>query len=201
MKIAIHHRPGSFSDYWIEYCERRSIPFKIVNCFDSDIIQQVEDCDAMMWHFKHDHYKDVLSAKQLLYSLQQAGKIVFPDFNTAWHFDDKVGQKYMLEAVGAPLISSYVFYDKESAKEWAVNTTYPKVFKLRGGSGAKNVSLVRSSTEAIKKINKAFGKGFSQFDRINYLKERYNNYRHGKDSIVGALKGFGRIFIPTEFAK
>ena len=26
MKIAIHHRPGSFSDHWIDYCEKRILP-------------------------------------------------------------------------------------------------------------------------------------------------------------------------------
>ena len=31
MKIAIHHRQGSFSDRWIEYCKENGINFKIVN--------------------------------------------------------------------------------------------------------------------------------------------------------------------------
>ena len=38
MKIAIHHRPGSFSDRWIEYCEKEGIEYKIVNCYDNDIV-------------------------------------------------------------------------------------------------------------------------------------------------------------------
>jgi hypothetical protein len=44
MKITIHHRPGSFSDRWIEYCKREGIEYKIVNAYDSDIVKQVEDC-------------------------------------------------------------------------------------------------------------------------------------------------------------
>ena len=109
MKIAIHHTPGTFSDRWISYCEEKGIPYKIVDAYSSDIVKQVEDCDAFMWHHHHANYKDALFAKQLLYSLQIAGKKVFPDFNTGWHFDDKVGQKYLLEAIGAPLVTSYVF--------------------------------------------------------------------------------------------
>ncbi|MDZ7775700.1 MAG: hypothetical protein U5L09_08950 [Bacteroidales bacterium] len=46
MKIAIHNRPGSFSDRWIEYCKKQEIPYKIVNCYDNNIIQQLNDCDA-----------------------------------------------------------------------------------------------------------------------------------------------------------
>lgn len=201
MKIAIHHRKGSFSDRWIEYCEQNRVPFKIVNCYDSDIINQIKDCDALMWHHHHAKYKDALFANGVLFSLEQAGIKVFPNFNTGWHFDDKVGQKYLLEAIDAPLVPSYVFYDKQSARKWAMSTTYPKVFKLRGGAGAANVSLVRSQKEAMKKINIAFGKGFSQFNRWGHFKDRYKKYRSGKDSLLGVVKGFGRLFIPTEFSK
>ena len=33
------------------------------------------------------------------------------------------------------------------------------------------------------------------------LKERYRKYKSGKDSLLGVAKGFGRLVIPTEFAK
>lgn len=66
MKIAIHHRPGSFSDRWIAYCQQKSIDYKIVNCYDSDIVEQVKDCDALMWHHHHADYKDALTGKRRL---------------------------------------------------------------------------------------------------------------------------------------
>lgn len=201
MKIAIHHTPGSFSDRWIEYCKEHGIVYKLVNAYANDILRQVSDCDAFMWHHHHGNYKDALFAKQLLYSLQIAGKKVFPDFSTGWHFDDKVGQKYLFEAIGAPLVPSYVFYTKAEATRWANETVFPKVFKLRGGAGAANVKLVRTRQEAVRLINKAFGKGFSQFDRWGNLKERFHKWRTGKDSFAGVLKGLARLGIPTDFAK
>lgn len=201
MKIAIHHRSGSFSDRWIAYCQQKSIDYKIVNCYDSDIVEQVKDCDALMWHHHHGDYKDVLTAKRILFALEHAGVKVFPNFHTGWHFDDKVAQKYMLEAMDAPMIPSYVFYDKKEALDWAETTTYPKVFKLKGGAGAANVKLVRSKKDAIKLINTAFGKGFSQFNRFGNLHERYRKYKSGKDSLLGVAKGLGRLLIPTDFAK
>lgn len=201
MNIAIHHTPGSFSDRWISYCKENNIAYKIVNCYDNDIVAQLDDCDALMWHHHHGNYKDVLFAKQLLYSLQAAGKKVFPDFNTAWHFDDKVGQKYLLESIGAPLVPSYVFYTKKDALNWIDKTTFPKVFKLRGGAGATNVKLVKTKSEARKLAKRAFGRGFSQFNRWNNLSERIRRFKEGKDNIIGILKGIGRLFLPTEFAK
>ena len=201
MKIAIHHRAGSFSARWIEYCKKNSIEYKLVNAFDSDIINQIKDYDIFMWHHHHGRFEDVLAAKKILFSLEQAGIRVFPDFNTGWHFDDKVAQKYLLEAIDAPIVPSYIFYDKKDAKAWAKMTTYPKVFKLKGGAGASNVKLVKNQAEALKLIKQAFGKGFAQFDRLNNLKERYNKYRSGRDTLLGISKGVGRLVITPNFAK
>ena len=200
-KIAIHYRAGSFSDRWILYCQENNIPYKIVNAYDSDIIHQVDDCTAFMWHHTQCDYRDKLFAKQLIYSLEAKGLKVFPDFHTTWHFDDKVGQKYLLEAIGAPLVPSYVFYDKKEAIEWVNQTTFPKVFKLRGGAGSANVQLVPTKKDAIRLVNRAFGKGFPQFNRRGNLKERIHKYKEGKDTLWGVCKGIGRLFIPTELAK
>lgn len=201
MKIAIHHTPGTFSDRWIEYCEKKGIEYKVVNAYDSDIISQVSDCNVFMWHHHHADYRDKLFAKQLLFSLEEAGLRVFPNWHTCWHFDDKVGQKYLLEAIGAPLVPSYVFYTKTEALNWVKKATFPKVFKLRGGAGASNVMLAQNAKEAEKLIRKAFGKGFAQFNRWGYLKERFNKWRNGKDTLLGVCKAIGRIFIPTTFSK
>lgn len=200
-KIAIHYREQSFSENWIKYCRDNNISYKIVDAYKSDIVKQLEDCDAFMWHYHHSDYRNMLFAKQLLYSLEQRGMKVFPNFNTNWHFDDKVGQKYLLEAIGAPLVPSYVFYTKKEALEWINKTTFPKVFKLRGGAGSANVKLARTKSQAKKFIKKAFGRGFSQFDRLGHLKERFSRFRQGKDTFIGVSKGIARLFIPTEFAK
>ena len=117
MEIAIHDskKPGYYSNRWIEYCNKNNISYKLVRAYDTDIVEQVKDCDAFMWHHSHTNYKDVLFAKQLLFSLQERGLKVFPDYKTGWHFDDKVGQKYLLEAMDAPLVPTFVFYDKNDA--------------------------------------------------------------------------------------
>ncbi len=201
MKIAIHHREGSFSNRWIIYCEKNNIPYKVVNAFADNIIQQLEDCNALMWHHHHAHYKDVLTAKRILFALEHAGIKVFPDFKTAWHFDDKVAQKYLLEAIDAPIVPSYVFYDKKQALDWAANISYPKVFKLKGGAGSANVKLVNTERETIRLINKAFAKGFAQFDRFANLKEKIRKFKEGKETFKTVLKGLARLFITIDFAR
>src|SRR5690554_1260028 len=201
MKIAIHHRKGSFSERWIDYCKENNIPFKIVNAYDYDIINQVKDCDVFMWHHHHNDYTDSITAKRILFALEHAGVSVFPDFKTDWHFDDKVAQMYLLQAISAPLVPSFVFYNKSEALQWANTTSYPKVFKLKGGAGASNVKLVESQSQAIKYINKAFGKGFSQFDSWQYVKDRLGKYKSGSISFVSFIKSLGRLVFKTDYSK
>jgi len=199
--IAIHGGERGFSRRWAEYCKENGIPYKIVNAYDSNIIDQVKDCSAFMWHFSHQDYRDALFAKQLLFSFQQAGKKVFPDFNTGWHFDDKVGEKYLLEAIGAPIVPTYVFYTKKEAMAWVNTTDFPKVFKLRGGAGSSNVKLARTRREAVKFIKKAFAKGFPQYDAVGGLKEKWRIYKVGKTGILDVVKGLLRLIFPTSYAK
>lgn len=197
--IGIHHRKGSFSSAWIEYCKRTNIPYKIVDCYSPSVLNDLQDCDALMWHYHHAHVKDAIIAKELLYSLEHSGKVVFPDFKTAWHFDDKVGQKYLLEALDIPVIKSQVFLDKKEALEWISKENFPKVFKLRSGSGAAFVKLLKSKKEAVKYIKKGFGSGFRHYDRFGNLKERWRKYRLGMADLPDVLKGLGRLFYTTDF--
>ncbi|WP_294819435.1 hypothetical protein [uncultured Flavobacterium sp.] len=201
MKIAIHDRKNSFSEEWIEVCKEKSIPYKVVNCYDNDIVEQVSDCSVLLWHHHHANPKDLLFARQLLSSLQQAGKTVFPDHNTGWHFDDKAGQKYLLEALGLPLVPTTIFYSKDAATKWANAVSFPKVFKLRGGAGSFNVKLMKDRQQALKYINIAFGKGFSTFFGWSGFTERIRKYRKGQVGINEVFKGAARMIYPPKYAK
>lgn len=197
--IAIHDKNEGFSSDWISYCEEKGIAYKRVNCYDNNIIGELSDCSALMWHFHHASSKDLLFAKQLIFALQHSGKVVFPDFHTAWHFDDKLGQRYLLEALNIPTVTSYVFYDKTSALQWCKQAEYPKVFKLRRGSGSSQVRLVKTSKEAQKLVKKAFRKGFRQYNALPNFKERWRKYRLGLTGLYDVFKGALRFGYTTNF--
>lgn len=201
MKIAIVNRPGCFSCRWIEYCVNHNISYKIVDPYASDLLEKVKDCDAFMWHHHQTNYKDCLFAKQLLFSLELGGKIVFPNTGSGSLFDDKVGEKYLLEAIGAPMVPSYVFYTKQEALNWINKTSFPKVFKLRGGAGSANVMLAHTPSEAKRFVDRAFGRGFPQYSVWSNLKERVRKYRNGLTSLNDVLKGVARLFVKPEFAR
>ncbi len=200
--IAIHdnNSPVLFHFRWIDYCQKNNIPFKLVNCYATDIVHQLKDCKALMWHYHQAEPSDIVMAKSLLFSMEQSGMKVFPDFNTAWHFDDKVGQKYLLEALEIDIVKTWVFYSEKVALEWIMHTTFPKVFKLRGGAGSQNVQLIHSAAQAKKLVDKAFGKGFPAYDGWESIQERYRRWRLGKTDAFDVVKGFVRLVKPPRYA-
>lgn len=196
-KIAIHARSGSFSDRWIEYCQRKSIPYKTVDCHSSNIIEELADCSFLMWNWSQTYAEDMLIARGLIRAVELMGIRVFPNSETCWHFDDKVSQKYLMEALGAPMVKSYVFLNQARALEWARKTEYPKVFKLRSGAGSSNVFLVNNINKAERLINKAFSTGFSAVSRWNALSERWWRFRRDKTfvSFFNVSRGIFRALV------
>lgn len=200
MRIAIHHRAGSFSEYWLSYCQNNAIPYKIVNCYDSNIIDQLNDCEGLMWHWPQWDSKAILFARQLTHSLEQAGKKIFPNVKTCWHFDDKIGQKYLFDALGIDAVPTWIFYDKKSSDLWIKDATFPKVFKLKGGASSENVKLVTSKKQAKRLVKKAFGKGFAPTNQWNVLKDRISKFKKERSytTTIHVLKGFVRFIIKNK---
>lgn len=199
MKIAIAHRTGSFSERWINYCTINHIQYEIIDPKSNTIIQDIKKFDIFLWHWHPAISNEFLYARQLIKSIENLGVQVFPNSDTCWHFDDKVAQKYLLEAINAPLIPTYVFYEKNEAINWLKKTSYPIVFKLRGGAESINVKLVSTIKEGTKLAKIAFGKGFSSLNRIEMFNRRIMLYKQRKANFIDILKSIARIFIPTKF--
>jgi len=195
MKVAVHHREGSFSDRWIAYCADRRIPCEAVSAYDSDILRRMASADAFLWHWHHGSAQDLMMARHVIRAAEMMGLAVFPNTATCWHFDDKVAQKYLLEAVGAPLVPTYVFYDLDIALDWIGRTSFPKVFKLRRGAGSRNVRLVRTAGEARRLARRAFGPGFKPLG--GYFGDAPTRLRKARrrGDVWGALKRLPRSLL------
>ena len=188
--IAIHHRARSFSDRWIAYCETHAIPYKVVNCLDSDIIEQLTSCECLLWHWSHGDPREQLAARHVIMAAEVRGVKVFPSSSTCWYYDDKVAQKYLLEAIGAPFVPTYVAYDLPATLRWIEQAMYPKVFKLRRGASSSNVKLVRSAREARALARRLFSAGFSPVPHYrNDAVTRYRSARR-KGDLLNAVKRF-----------
>ena len=100
MKLGIHDGTA-LNRMSIEYCKMNGIPFVVLNAYATDIIAvaKKERITHFFWHFHHILPEDILMARNVLFSMKKMGIKVYPDFDTSWYFDDKVAEKYILEAI------------------------------------------------------------------------------------------------------
>lgn len=176
MKIAIHNREGSFSERWIKFCLKNELDHILVNCYATNIIDLLksENVTHLMWHINHSSFQDLMVFPYVLNSADKLGIKTFPNFATRWHFDDKVAQKYLMETIGAPLVKSNVFYDRDEAISYLKGQQLPIVTKLKRGAGSTNVKLISSLEEGEQYITKLFTDGIiSTAKPLGNLKQKY----------------------------
>jgi glutathione synthase/RimK-type ligase-like ATP-grasp enzyme len=174
MKVAIHKDPNIklHSAYWTtewgNFCTNNTIDYQYVNCYDSNIIEQLKNFDVLLWHFSGYLFKDMLIAKDILFSAKKMGLKVFPDFDDCWHFDDKIAETYLLQSIDAPLPKSFMYYSLEDLKNALNILSFPIIAKLRNGSGSHNVKLIKDKSALEKYAQQMFSKGFNSSPSLLY---------------------------------
>lgn len=151
MRIGIDK--GNRSKKYAIAAKRMNIPFVYVDCSKTDIIEKIKEIDILIWHWTQDQYIDKRVALAIIKSAEVMGKIVYPNIETSWMFDDKISEKYLLEAVKAPLVETKVFFNENDIFKWVRKEGFPIVYKLPQGAGSSNVRLI-SNMEELKKICK-----------------------------------------------
>jgi len=162
MEIALHRDTNHnriFADVWAEHLKARDVDIRWVDLTDRDPFSQVKGCDGVMW-WSNASPEDKIKAYRIMHSIElYLGIPVFPDHHTSWHYDDKLSVHHMLEAADVPTPETWVFWDKDKAKEWALETDYPKDFKLSRGAEARNVTKVTGTNQACRLIDRMFSVG------------------------------------------
>jgi glutathione synthase/RimK-type ligase-like ATP-grasp enzyme len=159
--IAIHYEENSFSERWLEYCIMNNISYIKISIFDNDIVRVLKDNDVslLLAHLLQDDFRTSLITRSILLAIENAGVKVFPNHRSFWHFDDKISQKYIFEALSIPHAQMNVFFNKSEAVGWLKRATFPLVFKLRCGAGSSNVFLLNNLKESNNFLKKMFGRG------------------------------------------
>lgn len=158
--VAVHGNNG-FARDWPASAMRLGLEARQVNALAPGLWQELDGCEAFLWSVNQDDPTDLEFARSILLAVKQRGLRVFPDHATAWHFDDKVAQKYLLESVDAPLADTWTFFSRRDAIDFLESAHYPLVFKLRRGAGSLNVRLVRDVGEGKALVARMFGRGMS----------------------------------------
>ncbi len=159
-------RPESSSERWAEYAQRDGYEVRRVDVFAPDILARLADCVGFMW--RHGHFsRDRAVARRLLPVLEtQLGLCVYPDLATAWHYDDKIAQTYLLDAAGLPTPRTWLFWRRPEAEAFLGAAEFPLVVKLWSGAGSSNVRLVRSPAEGCRLVKRLFEGGVEDLRQL-----------------------------------
>jgi glutathione synthase/RimK-type ligase-like ATP-grasp enzyme len=149
----------SYSDRWLALAADAGIQTRIVDASRPDVFEQLAGCDGFMWRFGY-RPPERLSATRILASVEHVLRIpVFPSWKSAWHFEDKIAQYYLLQAAGLPLPKTWLFWEKNAALTFLRSASFPLVMKLANGYRSGNVRLLRSAEEGEYWIEQLFGPG------------------------------------------
>ena len=151
------------------YLEKHNIPYVDFDCYSYDVIEKLDELSGLYWWYSHYAFADKAEAQFILDIASQKGLRVYPNHNTAWHFDDKIAEMYALQNVGAAIPNSWVFYRREDCDKWIEDeAVFPLVAKLRNGSGSTNVKLLRNKKQAHAYCKKMFTMGYKSAPSLLY---------------------------------
>jgi glutathione synthase/RimK-type ligase-like ATP-grasp enzyme len=149
----------SFSSRWAQRAAATGVKVRTVDVYAPDFFKQLAGCDGFMWRFGYSP-NPRLFAKRLLIAIERGmGIPVFPSFETAWHFEDKIAQAFLLQAAGLPMPATWVFWDRTTARDFCRSASYPLVLKLSFGYQSANVRLLNNFSDASYWIGQLFGPG------------------------------------------
>ena len=149
--------PEGFSERWEAALREQKVQIRRLDLLGTQPLKQVEGCAGVMWHWYHYPSEIRWAALPLLRVIEERLRIpVFPDLATCWHFDDKIAQSYLLEALEIPCPKTWIFWREADARAWCEQAEYPVVAKLSGGAGSTNVRLIRSVSEARAYVEECF---------------------------------------------
>jgi hypothetical protein len=176
----------SSSPMWSDILRAAGHEVRLVNVFSSDILTQLRGCDGFMW--RHIHHPDNLQvARRLLPVLERTLRIpIYPSQSTCWHYDDKIAQHYLFQALDIPAPKTWVWFDKDLALAWAKYADYPIISKLSGGAGSDNVVKLKSYSESERIISKLFGTG------VRTLNPSREPFGRGRGRLCKSLRMTGR---------
>lgn len=169
---------------------QNNIDYEMVDLFTGEAIKELSRFDVLLWHFNQYKHAEMLEARSILYTAKRMGLRVFPDFDDAWHFDDKVAEMYILQALNAPMPESHVYYYKEAMENdlRKGKIVLPIIGKLRTGSGSHNVKLLETEHALKKYASKMFSNGFNPAPSLFYKASSNIRSSHDKQQFMNKLK-------------
>lgn len=155
----------SFSDRWTELLTRDGHEVRAVHWRTPGLIDTLRECDGFLtWFPPLPNPREYMKRLALTLGHALPDLVVFPNWKSAWHFDDKIAQTILLEAAGLPMPRTHVFWHIDDARAFVATAKFPLVLKLASGFRSRNVALLRNAREAETWLRRFFAYGVNNLD-------------------------------------
>jgi glutathione synthase/RimK-type ligase-like ATP-grasp enzyme len=132
-----------------------NIDYSLLNINDPDFWHRLQEIDILIYKWSNNDNQHQLS-NILRPIFDSLGIKYYPNYETTWHYDDKIKQYFLLKEHGADPVESYIYFNKDAAIEFINSASFPLVAKLTKGASSSNVRLIKTKAEAKRYIQKAF---------------------------------------------
>ena len=178
-------RHDSSSPRWAATLERAGHEVLWVDVCANDLLSRLDGCDGFMWRHGHLSWMRQIARRILPVIEHELGLAVYPDQQTCWHYDDKLAQKYLLEAAGVPTPRTRVFWrGGEPIDQWLSSVTFPVVAKLSSGAGSSNVRLLRDAQQARQLAERLMNEGMFSLDEEHTTRPDGHFWDYHRDYVL-----------------
>ena len=161
MKLGILKAWGDDYKQYINACEYLKVNYVVIDILSDDWIQKIKmsKCDGFLARPPCDIQERKSIYDEKLYFINHfMKKEIYPSFDELYIYENKRNMSYFLELFNYPHPKTRVFSRKRDALNFIEKTSYPIVFKTNIGAGASGVTIIKNKKEALKFINKVFGR-------------------------------------------
>lgn len=119
------------------------IDYQIIEINSHDWIEKIQDFHVVLWNPNLMGIRLASHYKEKVYFLEKIlKKIVFPNYNTIWHFESKIAQSYLFKEFGIKTPYTFSSFHYEDAYKKLLDEKLPIVLKKSEGSASRYVQLV-----------------------------------------------------------
>ncbi len=149
--------------HFMSACRELKVSYDVIDISGPDWIENIDksfhdgflvypSVAVSVWKQMYDERINIM--------VNELGKIVYPSYEEIWLFENKRRMNYWLKANKFPHPKTFIFYDEQSALDFAKSTPLPIVFKSTTSSGGRGIRIIRNRNALVRFVARFFKKGF-----------------------------------------
>ena len=124
------------------------------------LLDGIYDCILLRPSHESPHRRQIF-AELAAHAVRDRKAKVFPSYDELRIYESKRELAMFLKAKGIPHPETRIFYNSDTANEFAREATYPLVFKTPVGAGGSGVELIETRDMASRMIRLVFGGSYA----------------------------------------